>query len=318
MNRYAVRVKRRIYRQGKRMYIWEVVGHQNLPELEARLKPIMLKRFREVDVRWDSIQVGLRPDEMERYIRATEGALAVPRKEFAARLPDIQQVVDGSVVDALQLDAPTATYMEVKAAGLALNEGSQLSSKEQALLVYVTKVIQDMGTGCIIYSTFRKSLSRIRLLLKRHSKQVGHTKVWQITGDTSLAQREMVTKKFDSGHILLMTDAGGESLNLQAANTLVFYNLPWSIGKVTQVAGRIVRMDSVHPFMNIVVIEAVDTIDTYKTLLMYQHTDLITKLVGGDPNLPKDTMGVSKAAIYAFRQDLVKAATLKKRLRASK
>lgn len=57
-------------------------------------------------------------------------------------------------------------------------------------------------------------------------------------------ERDIVKRRFVQGHIdvLLCTDAAAEGLNLQTADLLVNYDLPWNPMKVEQRIGRIDRI----------------------------------------------------------------------------
>ena len=62
--------------------------------------------------------------------------------------------------------------------------------------------------------------------------------------------REASKVKFqdlESGiNVIIITLAGSESLNLQAAEHFVFLDLPWSFGDYVQLIGRMIRIGSSH------------------------------------------------------------------------
>src|SRR5690606_892331 len=69
------------------------------------------------------------------------------------------------------------------------------------------------------------------------------------TGAWRGASREEVKRRFVRGDIdlLLCTDAAAEGLNLQTADLLVNFDLPWNPMKVEQRIGRIDRIGQRHP-----------------------------------------------------------------------
>ena len=73
---------------------------------------------------------------------------------------------------------------------------------------------------------------------------------------------------------------------MQAINNVIFYNTPFALGWFIQCVGRVARMDSKYDQQNIFILEASDTIDTYKRLLVQDHSELIRIIFGKEGNLP--------------------------------
>jgi superfamily II DNA or RNA helicase len=69
--------------------------------------------------------------------------------------------------------------------------------------------------------------------------------VQSIHGGIGRADRRRITAEFTknpSSQVLIATDAAGEGLNLQAANLMVNYDLPWNPNRIEQRFGRIHRI----------------------------------------------------------------------------
>src|SRR5699024_408048 len=66
----------------------------------------------------------------------------------------------------------------------------------------------------------------------------------KITGDLSMNKRREQVELFrsDSCQVMVTTDAGGESINLQFCNQLINYDIPWNPNKLEQRMGRIHRI----------------------------------------------------------------------------
>lgn len=68
-------------------------------------------------------------------------------------------------------------------------------------------------------------------------------KVSLINGSMDIEMRNLQLKEFkNKSDILISTDAGGEGLNLQFANVLINYDLPWNPMKIEQRIGRVDRI----------------------------------------------------------------------------
>ena len=76
------------------------------------------------------------------------------------------------------------------------------------------------------------------------------------------------------------------SINLQAVNNIIVYDIPFSIGDLVQLIGRVTRVDTKYPKQFVYFLEANETIDTYKRLLIQSHSTIIQAIFGEDKNLP--------------------------------
>ena len=58
--------------------------------------------------------------------------------------------------------------------------------------------------------------------------------------------------------------------------------MPFSVGRLVQVTGRICRQDSTYDHQNIIILTIKETIDEYKATLFKDHLSLISKLLGDE------------------------------------
>lgn len=116
------------------------------------------------------------------------------------------------------------------------------SSKIQALIEIFTEDF--VGVKTIVFSRFEKMISILGKTLDE--KKVNYVRV---TGKEAKAKdRAAAMKQFqdpDSGiDVILITLAGGESINLHAAEHIVYIDSPWSWGDYVQINGRAIRIGS--------------------------------------------------------------------------
>jgi SNF2 family DNA or RNA helicase len=266
-----------------------IVDYKNLEDLNERIKPYMMIRYKKFDVNFNYHFVDPSPEEFDRYIQAASGLLGLTFREFAARIPDLQLVVDGSA----GINREPIKYPEI-------------GTKEKKLIECVTPIL-DSGNAVIVFSYLRLSIDKIKETL---SMTFPERKIYLITGSTPTKKRGEYAEQFSPGDIMLITGAGGESLNLQCAGDLVMYNLPFSVAQFVQVAGRIIRMDSKFESVNIHIIESSNTVDSYKRLLLQYYSGVIQKLLCGNtmqdnPNLPKAASMTPKDVIVKLRKTLL-------------
>lgn len=88
---------------------------------------------------------------------------------------------------------------------------------------------------------FTESVDTLTFLKKRLSFHVDHIAILQ--GSQSMKERLTQIEYFKKdAQIMIATDAGGESINLQFCNQLVNYDIPWNPNKLEQRMGRIHRI----------------------------------------------------------------------------
>lgn len=150
--------------------------------------------------------------------------------------------------------AQTIQELRIEIEGLRELEGQALrvrNSKEDtkwrelAGVLESPQMFREDGTRrkMIIFSEARDTLNyladRIRNLLGQNEA------VEVIHGGVSREQRRAIVERFNYGKdlkILIANDAAGEGLNLQTANLMVNYDLPWNPNRLEQRFGRIHRI----------------------------------------------------------------------------
>lgn len=126
----------------------------------------------------------------------------------------------------------------------ASSASDKRSSKEAALVSLLTEEFD--GEKVIVYTRFKSHLPRLQSILKKEGIQSV-----VISGDvTKASAREAAKEKFQDPNskikVIFITDAGSESINLQAASAMIFFDTPWSWGKYVQLLGRMIRIGSPH------------------------------------------------------------------------
>lgn len=106
-----------------------------------------------------------------------------------------------------------------------------------------------------------------------------------ITGEiTSAKKREEIKQIFtqsEQHRVIIINTAAKESINLQAANYLTFYDLDWSYGDNAQIIGRMNRLGSKHETNTVYVLVNRGTIDEYVYQLVLKKENYFNQLLGG-------------------------------------
>lgn len=277
-----------------------VVGYKNLELFRARIDLFFLGRAkheisdelpklitREVPVEMTSAEDAKYNEALSGIITLGDGQVRdyEENKKLVA-LIYCQQTVDSM---ALLKYAPG----DLIEAGLYLedtHEVAETGSKEQALLDLLTEEFDDEKV--IVYTRFASHVPRLQELCKKAG--IESVAVTGAVKDTkSNPARQKAQQAFQDlkskVRVVFITDAGSESINLQAASAMIFYNAPWSWGNYLQLLGRPIRIGSPHQHVIAVHLVAErakgrgksrKTIDHYTLAILQKKKDLIDKVLG--------------------------------------
>lgn len=96
------------------------------------------------------------------------------------------------------------------------------------------------GEKILIFTESKDTLYYLENILLAHPNV---PEVAKIIGNFSMDQRRMEVEKFRNElQIMIATDAGGESINLQFCNQMINYDIPWNPNRLEQRMGRIHRI----------------------------------------------------------------------------
>lgn len=110
-----------------------------------------------------------------------------------------------------------------------------------------------------------------------------------LIGDTEIVQREEYKNAFntnDINQIIIMTTAGEFGINLQRANFIIHYDLPWSISKIEQREGRAHRIGQKNK-LTIFNLLISNTIDEYILKILYKKQKLAKEVLGDKEKFKK-------------------------------
>ena len=259
-------IEKKLYIRGRkwtpRNQLTEIVGYKNLELLKKLLDDISLIKRRDYDLRFYFRSDDPLEDEMAAYVQAAHDI--VSEKKWGAGLHTLQRTIDNGCEPFIKDD---------------------LTVKEKLLINTVQSVLaRDECT--LIYVSYYSTLDRLKEIFTRYRDLLRLGNIYTISGKDTKLSRRVVEDKISPRDIALITDAASVSYNLGRCNNIIFYNLPFIIGGFIQIVGRITRMDSIHDWQNVFVIEARNTIDTYKKLLIQENIKLIRSLFGNETHLP--------------------------------
>ena len=106
----------------------------------------------------------------------------------------------------------------------------------------------------------------------------------RVTGKETEQEREMAKQAFQDFNsdvkVIWITTAGGDSINLQAAEALIFFDTPWSAGDYLQILGRMIRIGSIHDRVYALHLVCKDTVDQRVMEVLKKKMKLVEAIIG--------------------------------------
>ena len=157
--------------------------------------------------------------------------------------------------------------------------------------------------GAIIYTR----LLDVAATLEQDINELG-VQCYVITSKQTGKKREKIVKEFkedSSNKIIIISEAGGESVSLQTTNELILYNIPRGPGRWAQIIGRVARMFSKYDYFNIHFITVEDSIDEYSQILLSAKKELEEELLSADTIPLKGEKVFNQLVLKKIREGLL-------------
>lgn len=263
----------------------EVYAYKNIKYLKKKLMQVIHIRKRKYNLQFRYRKVDMDEGIRDSYIKAAKGIIEdrEEEKKFAPRLHDLQQVVDNAHENMDSVD---------------------ISNKEKLLFKTVKEII-NRNEGGLIYVEYKSTEYRIKRLLEEYKGDIGYSNLYRITGSIKQSERVYIENNLDRGDIVIINEAGTESINLGEVNNVIFYDIPFAVGVLIQSLGRVTRLYSEYDKQYVYMLEVKDSIDTYKRLLIQNNVRVIKRIFGDDSILPQETKFINQNLMKDIRKKLL-------------
>lgn len=173
------------------------------------------------------------------------------------------------------------TRLKQSTSSLELISDMQISSKLDVLKELLQDILHQ-DKKAIIFTQFANMAKIIHRELTNYQPLL-------LIGETDKNQRQQNIIDFNNNNInklIIMTTAGEFGVNLQRANFVIHYDLPWSISKIEQREGRAHRIGQKN---NITVFNLLmsKTIDEYVLKILHKKQKLARELLGDKEQFKK-------------------------------
>jgi superfamily II DNA or RNA helicase len=130
----------------------------------------------------------------------------------------------------------------------------------------------------VVFTTRRETQTTIQAFLESHDLKVG-----LINGESGARNQETINRFRQDPplyRVIVSTEAGSEGVNLQVANVLVNYDLPWNPMIVEQRIGRVQRLASEHAHVSIFNIMLQGTFEEYIVGRLMEKLQMASHAIG--------------------------------------
>lgn len=214
----------------------KINGYYNLQALNKQLSEILIRREKSQvldqlpNVVQIDIPIKLSPLQAEYHSSYVKGVSKIIRKKFL------------TAYDMQRLQMLLASMRMVCDSTYLIDEKTNVSPKMEELehILIEQFDLQNTDRKVIIFSEWVKVHKLIGRMLRKN--RIGFV---ELNGKVPVKSRGMLIKRFEQSpecKVFLSTEAGGAGLNLQCADTLINFELPWNPAKKNQRIGRIDRL----------------------------------------------------------------------------
>lgn len=214
----------------------KITGYFNLRQLKDKLSSVLIRREKSevIDqlnkVHEKNIFVEMHPQQQDYHGGFARGVAAILAKKFKTPydmqklnllLQNMRMVCDSTFL----IDKETHFSPKLLALEEILLEQLNLKNNHRKILVFSEWTTMNQIIG--------------KLLSKNN---IGYT---ELSGKVPVKKRKALIEEFETNpdcRVFLSTEAGGSGLNLQVADTVINFELPWNPAKKNQRIGRVDRL----------------------------------------------------------------------------
>jgi SWI/SNF-related matrix-associated actin-dependent regulator 1 of chromatin subfamily A len=244
-----------VYRGGRQHTFKDVSGCSNIDDLRKRLEPIMLRRLKR-DVAKElpeliRVEVPVQMSNKAEYNKA--------KSAFLTWIAENGKDITPNTLSKLNVLRQLIGYGKVDAA---------VELAQEAL-------DSDPHRKVVVYAHHRDVVEKIRVALADYG-------CGTIVGDNSSSEREHTVSAFQNKQlprVLVISSAGGEGIDLFAADVIIFAEREWNGGKEEQGEGRLHRNGQKNQVAAYYLV-AIGTMDEVMAHLIEEKREIFKTLIG--------------------------------------
>jgi superfamily II DNA or RNA helicase len=255
----------------------KILGYRNLEKLHRELQSIVIRRKKK-DV-LDQL-----PDEIVNnyYIELSDQQYKIHGGYSQLLLPLINKKFL-TPMDLRRIQELLLKMRQVCNSTYLIDRNTQISPKLKELESILTDLGMDEGRKIVIFSEW----TTMTYLIARQLSNAGISFV-ELSGKIPVNRRQALIDEFTNNpdcRVFLSTDAGGTGLNLQAADCVINFELPWNPARMNQRIGRISRIGQTSGTVNVINLIAKKSIEERIYAGIQLKTDLFQGVFDGTTDM---------------------------------
>lgn len=236
----------------------KITGYYNLQSLKERLQPILIRREKKDVIRQLphishlDVPVELHPRQIDHHASYANGVAQILRKKFMTPF-DLQKL---QLLLAKMRMVCDSTYLVEPEE--EIHYSPKLDQLRHILLDQLD--LKRTSRKIVIFSEWVRMNHLIGRLLRENN--IGYV---ELSGKVPVPKRSALIREFEDHpdcRVFLSTEAGGAGLNLQVADTVINFELPWNPAKKNQRIGRIDRLGQKSGHLTVINLIAANSIES--------------------------------------------------------
>lgn len=250
-----------------------IAGYTNLSALHEKLKGIVIRRKKEEvlselpDEVVNNYFIELTDEQKEIHGGYLSALVPLLSKKFLTPM-EVQQIQRLMLLMRMVCDA---TYL--------IDKKTHISPKLTEFKNIIHDLAVENNRKVVVFSEW----TRMNFLIAQHLSEAGIPFV-ELSGKIPVHKRQALIDEFSSNpacRVFLSSDAGGTGLNLQAADCVINFELPWNPAKLNQRIGRVNRIGQKSGSIHVVNLIAKDSIEEKILAGIQMKTELFQGVFDG-------------------------------------
>ncbi len=251
----------------------KILGYRNLDLLHEKLKSLVIRRRKE-DV------LSELPEQVTNtyYLDLDEEQARIHNGYMSSLLPLLHKKFL-TPMDVRRIQEILVQMRRVCDCTYLIDRSTKISPKLKELEGILDEVVVQSGRKMVIFSEWTTMTYLIAKLLSR----MGIAFV-ELSGKIPVNKRQALIDEFTYNKdckVFLSTDSGGTGLNLQAADCVLNFELPWNPARLNQRIGRVNRIGQTSSSVNVINLVSKDSIEEKILAGIQLKTELFSGVFDG-------------------------------------